>query len=152
VVTHDRTAGARALWKTQSLEAAYFAFAEPEAIGLSAIGGLLQPVSRRSAGGLAVQLAGDGRHALLHLHVPIAPGLVRAVRVASWQRMVAGEPLAVAAEAGTVALDGERELAFATGERVTMTLRENAFRTLDVSRCMAAAARDGLFRTSFPTS
>jgi predicted polyphosphate/ATP-dependent NAD kinase len=151
VVTHDRTVGARALWKPQSLVAAYFAFAEPEAIGLSAIGGLLQPVGRRDRGGLAVQLAADARHALLHLHAPIAPGLVRQIPVASWQRMVAGEPLAVSAEAGSVALDGERELTFEPGERVTMTLREDAFHTLDVKRCMAAAARDGLLTTRFPT-
>ncbi|WP_445322982.1 ATP-NAD kinase family protein [Ramlibacter sp. AN1133] len=151
VVTQDRTVGARALWKTQSLAAAYFAFAEPEAIGLSSIGGLLQPVGRRDPGGLSVQLATDARHALLHLNAPIAPGLVRPVAVASWQRMVAGEPLAVSAEAGSVALDGERELTFDPGERVTMTLREDAFHTLDVKRCMAAAARDGLLATRFPT-
>jgi len=150
VVTHDRVVGARALWKTQSLDAAYFAFAEPEAIGLSAIGGLLQPVGRRDSGGLAVQLASDSRHALLHLHAPIAPGLVQPVAIASWQRMVAGEPLAVTAEAGTVALDGERELAFEPPQRVTMTLREGAFHTLDVARCMAVAARDGLLRLPHP--
>lgn len=150
VVTQDRTVGARALWKTQSLAAAYFAFAEPEAIGLSAIGGLLQPVGRRDPGGLAVQMATDARHALLHLNAPIAPGLVRPVAVASWQRMVAGEPLAVSAEAGSVALDGERELVFGPGERITMTLREDAFHTLDVKRCMAAAARDGLLASRFP--
>jgi len=150
VVTHERVVGARALWKTQSLDAAYLAFAEPEAIGLSAIGGLLQPVGRRDSGGLAVQLASDSRHALLHLNAPIGPGLVRPVAVASWQRMVAGEPLAVTAEAGTVALDGERELAFEAPQRVTMTLRENAFRTLDVARCMAVAARDGLLRVARP--
>jgi hypothetical protein len=53
----------------------------------------------------------------------------------------------VAARAGTVALDGERELAFEPGQRVQMTLRENAFLTVDVAACMAAAARDGLLRS-----
>ncbi|GAB3653226.1 NAD(+)/NADH kinase [Ramlibacter alkalitolerans] len=151
VVTRDRTVGARALWKPQSLAAAYFAFAEPEAIGLSSIGGLLEPVGRHERGGLSVQLATDARHALLHLNAPIAPGLVCPVAVASWERMVAGEPLAVGVEAGSVALDGERELTFAPGDRVTMTLREDAFHTLDVKRCMAAAARDGLLRTRLST-
>lgn len=146
VVTRDRSVGARALWKPQSLASAYLAFAEPQAIGLSAIGGLLQPVGRRERGGLAVQLAPDADHALLDLHVPIAPGLVRPVPIAAWQRMVADEPLAVTVDAGTVALDGERELAFGPDERVTMTLRENAFRTLEVARCMSVAARDGLMR------
>jgi predicted polyphosphate/ATP-dependent NAD kinase len=147
VVTHDRSVGARALWKTHSLDAAYLAFAEAEAIGLSSIGGLLQPVGRRERGGLAIQLARDGAHTLVQQRAPIAPGLVLPVPVAHWQRMVADEPLAVRIDAGTVALDGERELAFEPDDRVTMTLRENAFLTLDVARCMAAAARDGLLRS-----
>jgi predicted polyphosphate/ATP-dependent NAD kinase len=146
VITHDRSVGARALWKTGSLAAAYLAFAEPEAIGLSSIGGLLQPVSRREPGGLAVQLADDPLHTLLTLHAPIAPGLVLPVPVASWQRMAPDEPLLVQQQAGTVALDGERELAFEPGDRVSVTLREHAFFTVDVARCMAAAARDGLMR------
>ncbi len=148
VVTHDRSVGARALWKPESLAAAYLAFADPESIGLSAIGGLLQPVGRREGGGLEVQVAADPAHALVDLHAPIAPGMVRPVPVASWRRMVADEPLVVQQKGGTVALDGERELAFDDGERVTMTLRENAFFTVDVARCMAVAARDGLLRSS----
>lgn len=148
VVTHDRSVGARALWKTSSLDAAYLAFADPQAIGLSAIGGLLQPVGRRDPGGLAVQMAHDDRHALLALNAPIAPGMVRPVPIASWQRMVADEPLAIAATAGTVALDGERELAFEPGQRVAMTLRENAFLTVDVARCMTVAAEQGLLRNA----
>jgi hypothetical protein len=60
--------------------------------------------------------------------------------------MAPDEPLTVQQEAGTVALDGERELAFEAGDRVTVTLRENAFFTVDVARCMAVAARDGLLR------
>jgi predicted polyphosphate/ATP-dependent NAD kinase len=150
VITHDRSVGARALWKTGSLAAAYLAFAEPEAIGLSSIGGLLQPVGRRERGGLAVQLAADPLHTLLTLHAPIAPGLVLPVPVASWQRLAADEPVTVLQSAGTVALDGERELAFEAGDRVTVTLRENAFFTIDVARCMAAAARDGLLRSPPP--
>lgn len=146
VVTHDRSVGARALWKTSSLDAAYLAFADPQSIGLSAIGGLLQPVGRRDPGGLAVQMAHDQRHALLALDAPIAPGMVRAVPIASWQRMVADEPMAIAASAGTVALDGERELGFEPGQRVSMTLRENAFLTVDVARCMTVAAEQGLLR------
>lgn len=148
VITHDRTVGARALWKTGSLAAAYLAFCEPEAIGLSAIGALLQPVGRRERGGLAVQIATHAADALTLLHAPIAPGLVLPVPVAGWQRLLPDEALAVQQSAGTVALDGERELIFEPGQRVSVTLRENAFRTLDVARCMAVAARDGLLRTS----
>ena len=148
VITHDRSVGARALWKTGSLAAAYLAFCEPEAIGLSSIGALLQPVGRRERGGLAVQIAAQPTDALTLLHAPIAPGLVLPVPIAGWQRMKPDEPLPVRQAAGTVALDGERELSFEPGQRVSVTLREGAFRTLDVARCMAVAARDGLLRTS----
>jgi predicted polyphosphate/ATP-dependent NAD kinase len=148
VITHDRSVGARALWKTGSLAAAYLAFCEPEAIGLSSIGALLQPLGRRERGGLAVQIAAQASDALTLLHAPIAPGLVLPVPIAGWQRMAPDEPLPVQQAAGTVALDGERELSFEPVQRVSVTLREGAFRTLDVARCMAAAARDGLLRTS----
>lgn len=146
VVTHDRSVGARALWKTSSLDAMYLAFAEPQAIGLSAIGALLKPVGRRESGGLAVQLAADGATAALTLTAPIAPGMVRPVRIAHWQHMAAGTPLPVAATAGTVALDGERELAFEPGQSVQMTLHENAFFSVDVAHCMRVAADKGLLR------
>ena len=115
--------------------------AEPAAV-------LLEPVGRQQPGGLAVQMAHDAPHALLHLQAPIAPGMVRPVPIASWRRMVADEPLAIEHDAGTVALDGEREIAFEAGQPVTMTLRENAFFTVDVARCMQTAARPGLLRPS----
>ena len=147
VVSHERSIGARALWKPELLDAAYFAFADPQAIGLSAIGGMLQPVGRCERGGLAVSIAANGRKPALNIHVPIAPGMVRPVPIASWQRIAADVPMTAECAAGTVALDGERELPFAHGERVRLTLRENAFFTLNVAQCMAVAVRDGLLRT-----
>lgn len=146
VISTDRYVGARALWKTESLAALYLTFADPQAIGLSAIGGLLHPLGRREAGGLAVQLARNAHDRRLALHAPIAPGMVREVGIAHWQTMEADRPFAVALEAGVVALDGERELAFDSGDRVAVTLRENAFPTVDVARCLQTAAHAGLFR------
>jgi len=149
VISTDRYIGARALWKPEALSAAYLTFADPQAIGLSAIGGLLQPVGRRDPGGLAVQL-GHGAHsahpATLRLLAPIAPGMVRPVAIAHWQAMPADQPFTVVQQGGVVALDGERELAFDPGDRVQITLRENAFPTVDVARCMQIAACDGLLR------
>jgi predicted polyphosphate/ATP-dependent NAD kinase len=146
VITSDRYIGARALWKPESLRAAYLAFADPQCIGLSAIGGLLQPVARDQRGGLAIEIAADAAGARLVLDAPIAPGMVRPVPIAGWQAMHADQPLAVALEAGTIALAGARELGFDAGDRVRVTLRENAFFTVDVARCMRIAAAEGLLR------
>ena len=146
VISTDRYIGARALWKPEALSAAYLTFADPQAIGLSAIGGLLQPVGRRAPGGLAVQLGHHPQPAALRLLAPIAPGMVRPVAIAHWQAMPADQPFAVLQQGGVVALDGERELAFDAGDRVQITLRENAFPTVDVARCMQIAACEGLLR------
>jgi len=95
-----------------------------------------------------VQLADAQHPATLRLLAPIAPGMVRAVPIAHWQAMPADQPFTVAQQGGVVALDGERELGFDPGDRVQITLRENAFRTVDVARCMQIAASDGLLRLS----
>jgi predicted polyphosphate/ATP-dependent NAD kinase len=146
VISAERYIGARALWKTENLRALYVTYADPEAIGMSAIAGLLHPLGRREPGGCAVELTEEPARRHLTLRAPIAPGMVRPVGIAGWRAMAANQPFRVTAEAGVVALDGERELEFDPGDRVTITLREAAFRTVDVSRCMQLAAATGLFR------
>ncbi len=150
VISTDRFIGARALWKMESLNAVYLSFAEPQAIGLSSIGGLLEPLGRRDPGGLAIHLSEDPALRRLQLLAPIAPGMVRTVGISHWEAMPANQPFAVAHRAGVVALDGERELTFDSGDSVEITLRENAFPTVDVAACMRFAACNGLFRISSP--
>jgi predicted polyphosphate/ATP-dependent NAD kinase len=147
VISTEHCVGARAVWKTDQLTAAYLTFADPTAIGLSAIGGLLMPVDRREPRGLAVKLAPDGANKRLNLRAPIAPGMLLDVAVAGWTPMRADEPMQVEHAGGIVALDGERELPFDPGERVRLTLRVNAFPTVDVPRCLHFAAREGLLHT-----
>jgi predicted polyphosphate/ATP-dependent NAD kinase len=148
VIASDRFIGSRALWKTESLSAVYLAFADPQVIGLSAIGGLLHPVGRKEAGGLAVYLSRNASECRLYLKAPIAPGMVSEVGIADWKSMSGDEEFTVALESGVVALDGEREMTFDEGEKVLVVLRENAFQTVDVERCMHLAARTGIFRQS----
>ncbi|NML16558.1 ATP-NAD kinase family protein [Azohydromonas caseinilytica] len=148
VISTERCIGARALWKTQQLSAAYLTFADPSCIGLSAIGALLQPVGRRDPHGLAVTLAPDEAARKLAVRAPIAPGLLAEVPVAGWEPMPPGRAFEVRHAGGIVALDGERELPFEPGERVQLTLRPNAFPTVDVTRCLQLAAQRGLFHCS----
>ncbi len=150
VLCTDTCIGARALWRTDTLRALYVTYADPEAIGMSAIAGLLQPVGRRDPGGCAVELCEDPARRRLVLQAPIAPGMVRPIGVANWQTMPRDRPFRVADGAGVLALDGEREIELDPGDAVTITLRENAFWTLDVSRCMRTAASAGLLRTIQP--
>ena len=56
-VTH---VGSKALWQPATLREVYCAFAEPHAIGLSSIAGLLHPSARTDPHGVAVRLGDAG--------------------------------------------------------------------------------------------
>lgn len=150
-IARERYIGAKALWRADSLAALYLAFAEPQALGLSSIGGLLAPVGRRDPGGLCIELApapGTAAVPLFHLRAPIAPGLLQPVPIHGWSPLVDGQPAQVRQHAGVVALDGEREIAFGTNDHLTVTLRERAFRSVDIAACLRHAASDGLLRSA----
>ncbi|HKP26951.1 MAG TPA: hypothetical protein VJV39_23985, partial [Dongiaceae bacterium] len=54
-------------------------------------------------------------------------------------------PTALSVGSGSIALDGEREITFSERDRIAVTLRQAAFRTIDVAACMSFAASNGLF-------
>ena len=144
VLADERLIAARALWKPDGLRAVYLAFAEAQAIGLSSIGGLLHPVPRTAPGGLAVYLSPEPARRRRIVHAPIAPGMVRAIGIEHVEPMPPGQAFSVRQAAGVVALVGERELAFGRGERVHVSVRADAFSTIDVGRCLHEAALRGL--------
>ena len=59
-----------------------------------------------------------------------------------------GVPIVPGVLSGTIALDGERELSFEERDSVVLTLRDRAFRTVNVSATMRYAARKGLLRSA----
>ena len=141
-VSTGRHVGARALWEPATLTQLFCAFAEPDAIGLSSILGQVAPVSR------AQQL---GVTALIQNHdperkvvAPIAPGLVVPVGIAGVRPMTPGTAYPVLADAGVLAVDGERELTFEPGTRPAVTLRTDGPWCVDVPAVLAASARLGL--------
>jgi predicted polyphosphate/ATP-dependent NAD kinase len=141
----ERVVGARALWKAETFRELFVTFADPEVIGMSAIAGLLEPVTRSEPGGLHVLLAPPDE-AELQLRVPIAPGYIREVGIASWRKLKTGRAYGPQITAGSIALDGERELSFSERDRVHIALEENTFRTINVGAVMDYAARHGLMR------
>lgn len=141
----DSYIGARALWRTETFRELFVTFADPEVIGMAAIAGLIEPVGRREAGGMMVSLA-PAATARTVLNAPIAPGLVVPVGIDDWRRMPAGIPFHPHLAAGSVALDGEREIFFDGREPVSVTLTADAFRTVNVPAVMQFAATHGLLR------
>jgi hypothetical protein len=130
--------GSRALWQPATLRELYCAFAEPHAIGLSSIAGLLHPVGRTAPDGVFVRLAEQAPQTVL---APIAPGVVAPIGVRHAGPLTAGLPHPVELERGTVAVDGEREIEFGPSTPVTVTLAPDGPRVLDVRTVLAAAAQ-----------
>jgi predicted polyphosphate/ATP-dependent NAD kinase len=132
--------GSRALWQPATLRELYCAFAEPHAIGLSSIAGLLHPTDRTTPDGVVVHLAEpqDAPQAVL---APIAPGVVAPIGVRHAAPLPAGLPHPVQLDRGTVAVDGEREIEFGPATPVTVTLASDGPRVVDVRTVLAAAAQ-----------
>jgi predicted polyphosphate/ATP-dependent NAD kinase len=133
-VSRERFVGARAVWRPQDVSELFVTFASPSAVGLSAIAGALEPLARGGGRGLHVTL-GEGRT----VTVPLAPGLVAPVEVASHRVIERGEEVEVAAGVGTIALDGERELE-RRGEATTVRLIDGPL-TIDIDATLAQLPR-----------
>ena len=104
--------------------------------------------------GLTLQWFGEGALRTLGAGAFLAVAAGNAIRdagIAGWERMPADQEFAVGLQAGIVALDGEREMPFDANDRVRITVRSNAFSTVDVARCMQIAACEGLFRFTSQT-
>jgi ATP-NAD kinase N-terminal domain len=115
--------------------------AEPAAVGMSPIGGLLHPCGDGDEFGVVVTCGTheDGGRALL---APISPGLFRTVHVLGVRPLAFGEAVKVEGP-GVLAFDGDRERALAPGQRASFVVARDGPRRIDVEAVLARAAREG---------
>lgn len=116
--------------------------ADPAGIGVSPIGGLLEPCRAEDDFGVLVRCTTheEGGRALL---VPISPGLFRRVHVGEVRRLALGESVVVEGE-GVLALDGDRERALSPGHPFRLRVVREGPLAIDVARTLAVAARLGV--------
>ena len=117
--------------------------AEPDAVGMSPLGGLLLPTRKEDDAGVDVACCapGQGGRALL---APISPGLYRTAFVTSAKRVALGEPVLVEGP-GILEFDGDRERVLAPGERAELRVVRDGPWQIDVQRALTLAAQRGLF-------
>ena len=139
-VVADRFVGARAIWKTDSFRDLFVTFGLPDGIGMSSIVGLLEPLRRETPEGRRVRLA-PIEEAAFTISAPIAPGLIEQVGINSVETVRPDEFYSPGVSAGSLALDGEREMTFSEIDDVSIRLQPDAFRTINVPGCMAYAAK-----------
>lgn len=141
VLLDEAFVGARAIWDPSRLRTIVLARAEPSAVGISAIGGLLHPVPESADAGLLVEIGGGGDSVI----APIAPGLYSRVPVSA-VREIALDELVEMRGPGMLALDGERERRLGPGLVARLSVRRDGPRVVDVPLVMKLAACRGLFR------
>jgi predicted polyphosphate/ATP-dependent NAD kinase len=146
-VNSERFVGARALWRPRNISEIVVSSARPDAVGLSSIAGLLDPTSRDAPHGLHIRLVAP-ENADTVLTVPLAPGLVVPVGVAEVNRIEPGASVELTPGAGSVALDGEREIEIGPNDEVEVRVDSYGPLTIDVGAAMREAARRNLLNGS----
>jgi len=112
--------------------------AEPDAVGMSPIGGFVDPVDAGTDCGLLLEM-GVGQIFL----APLSPGLFRRVSVASHARIPLGTSVLFHGP-GVLALDGDRDHKLQGERSATITLARDGPWVYDVRAAMHHAVRHGL--------
>lgn len=141
LLTEERHAGSLLLFEPAAMRLAVLARANPAAVGISSIAGLLRPCHPDDDAGVVVHFADDGP---TFVTAPVAPGLYERIGVTSSAELALGEVVTTSGPA-VLALDGERQR-MVHGD-VRLRVARDGPRVIDVDRAMAAAARAGAYVT-----
>lgn len=112
--------------------------AEPDAIGMSPIGGLIEAVEAEDDAGLLVEM-GAGRT----VTAPLSPGYFERVEVSGVTRIPFDTPVAFQGD-GVLALDGDRDHWLKPGRGATVSVRRDGPWVIDVAAAMRQAVQGGL--------
>ena len=154
-LSRERFVATRAIWDMSTIYEVFLTRAEPSSIGLSSIGGRLQPLSLEEEGGLYYRLADSvGTVAAnrdpdtsIKVLAPIAPGMISTVPIADWRLLEEGERVPVEPRFCTIALDGERSISVTPDHKVEVGITRTGPPVVQVELVLETAATLGLFRT-----
>lgn len=121
--------------------------AEPNAIGMSPIGGYIDPVYAQDDVGLVVDMGAGGAEIL----APLSPGFYKSVSVLGTHRVEFGEEVILQGP-GVVALDGDRDHKITARETAVVSVRRDGPKVLDVDVAMRWAVSAGMMAPTFSTN
>jgi hypothetical protein len=131
--------GSRALWDPDRIRSIVATRAEPAAVGLSGVAGLLAPVGAGEPGGVLVRCAPSASR---RLRAPLAPGLFADFGVVEVRRLGDGETVRLDGP-GVLAVDGERDRVLHDGDAVTARIERQGPMVVDPAAALRRAAVDG---------
>ena len=143
VLVDERFIGSRALLNPDALRSALLTVADPAAVGITAIGGLLSPLPRHIDAGLVLEFGAPDTTPSF-LTAPIAPGYYREVPVTDHRTIGFGQQIRCTGP-GVLAFDGERERVLKPGQPALLWVERTGPRVIDVPVTLRLAAERGCF-------
>lgn len=141
----DDHLGNRMPYEPAKLRRVVLSRAEPAAVGISPIGGLLHPTGEKDDRGVDVLCCAPDDVAGKPLLVPISPGLYSNVSILQSRELALGHVVEICGP-GILAFDGDRECELAPGQIARLSVTRTGPRVIDVAATLAEAARNGSFR------
>lgn len=141
VVTRDQFIGSRALLDGDAILRILLTRAEPTAVGMTSVGGLIHPLPEEEDAGLHMTLGRGGRK---KVHAPIAPGMYETLRLKKVETVSFDDVVEFKGPC-VLAFDGEREREIQKGQKVRMRVSRAGPSVLNINKTMHLAARRKAF-------
>ena len=142
-ISSERFVGSRAIWNISSVRELYLAIASPHSIGLSSIGGLIDPISTTDDSGLHIKLSDDYQDR--YVVAPVIPGELEQVHIKYVSRIKMLETLQVKQKPCTIALDGERSIIVKAEDTASLTLTKEGPPVIKAQTTLQIAASNGIY-------
>ncbi len=155
--------GSRAIWQTDAIREIVLTRAQPDGIGLAAVGGMVASVTPDDDLGLHLQLADPqrgesagpaatpphGRAAIPGagtIRAAIGPGLIEELAIARVELLPFGDIVPLTGPA-LLALDGEREFRLRPDQHAALSVDRSGPPVVDIGPCLDAARDAGFLRS-----
>ncbi len=144
VALADDPIGSLLPFDPEKLRCLILARAEPAAVGMSPIGGLVQPCGFDDDFGVEVRCTQPETPGSKSLLAAVSPGLYRRAHIAASRKLAFGERAVIEGPC-VLAYDGDRTRALEPGERAELWVERSGPWVIDATRTMRAAAQRGFY-------
>ena len=144
VALADDSLGNLLPFEPEKLRCLVLARAEPGAVGMSPIGGLLQPAGFHDDFGVDVRCGAPDAAGTRPLLVAVSPGLYRRAHVSDARKIALGERTTIEGPC-LLAFDGDRTRSLASGERAALWVERDGPWVIDAPSALRVAGERGVF-------
>lgn len=143
VISKNIVVGAKAIWEIEDILKIIVSRAHPASIGFSSIVGCKKIVNREDNFGICVDLT-ERKNKIM---APIAAGVIKPIFMGDEENIDLNKEYKFIAETnGTIALDGEREITFRSGEEFIFRITRNGPLRVNINNTLELCGRNNFFK------